>query len=907
MRRPIYHNQKFYKALKRFRKLFRKLYRLITGGFFFELKQSEKLSMLSLFNKLYSKLDRLSLRNGLKVAGLTMAFAFVSNAANAQPFVPVTGNENPLVIGYNPFSNLIELSSAYQIDLPLFQLVDLDNDGDYDLVVIRNTLDSSGPKQRLTIGERNFGKNSSQKTPFNRELRETREWQVTIEYYENIGTPEEAIFVQRKDLDNPFYGIDLGNVVYTNIMFADVDGDGNLDFIYNELTEGYNTGISYFKNIGTPESPQFAKFTGIHNPFHDLEFDDFGTPTLVDIDGNGNLDLLFSHYYGSILYYKNNAEEPGQYDFELIPPAESPFEGIPSFFLNRLEFVDFDNDGNLDLFVGTDQILYYKNTGTAENPVFELQTDENDPMPDFNVYGYFMYLSLADIDNDGDYDMLTGAFSPYLSYYGIDPIFFLENTGTPEEGEFTINGPIKVNYLANAEFIDLDGDGDLDMVLGQAFGGLRYFENVGTAENPVFEERFDDDNPFYNLPDLQTGYILNPTLIDFDGNGNYDLIVSFEDYYSYSYQVQYYKNTGTPDSPQFELQEGSAFEILYSYSYFPSKLVFADLDGDSNIDAIGVYGPELIFFKNTGTNEDPVFEVQTGDDNPFDGIIFPYTISGFDIVDFDGDGDLDLAVALFDYYDNYIVYLKNIGDSQNPEFEIASDNPFEGVELGLFSSIKLVDLDNDGDYDIVSGDYFGFFKYFRNLASPPSVAEFDIIDITQTSAVAKVVPSEPVVAHYVLLPITSEPPTINEVIGGTGSGGESPIISDNVHITSSGKNILLSSLNPNTGYSFYLVMDNETKAISELYSLDFATLPTTGITEFNPNTAVYPNPSDAYFHIDMEKITAIEVYDVTGRLIHKEEVNSDGYLLDLSGQKKGVYMLKIITENKSFTHKISLQ
>src|SRR5439155_62174 len=172
---------------------------------------------------------------------------------------------------------------------------------------------------------------------------------------------------------------------------------------------------------------------------------------------------------------------------------------------------------------------------------------------------------------------------------------------------------------------DLDGDGDLDAVVGDFFGTLHYFKNTGTATVPVFVEQGGAANPFNGI---DVGYNSTPILADLDGDGDLDAVVS--DNYG---TLHYFLNTGTASAPVFVEQTGSASAaviveqggaanpfngIAVGYNSTP---ILADLDGDGDLDAVvGEFYGTLHYFRNTGTASLPVFVEQTGAANPFDGV-----------------------------------------------------------------------------------------------------------------------------------------------------------------------------------------------------------------------------------------------------------------------------------------------
>ena len=109
---------------------------------------------------------------------------------------------------------------------------------------------------------------------------------------------------------------------------------------------------------------------------------------------------------------------------------------------------------------------FWENTGSATNAVFTLVSDE---FMDIDV-GRRSLPVLRDHDGDGDLDLLVGSEGEGLRFY--------RNVGSPTAPDFVDEGPMAlpdVEFAAPA-FVDLDGDGDDDLLMGSQRGGLWYFE-----------------------------------------------------------------------------------------------------------------------------------------------------------------------------------------------------------------------------------------------------------------------------------------------------------------------------------------------------------------------------------------------------------------------------------------------
>ncbi len=151
---------------------------------------------------------------------------------------------------------------------------------------------------------------------------------------------------------------------------------------------------------------------------------------------------------------------------------------------------------------------------------------------------------------------------------------------------------------------------------------------------------------------------------------------------------------------------------------------FGDIDGDGDLDMFS--GNELgtvLFFENTGDATTPNFVAQTGVNNPMDGEDAGDK-SSVSLVDIDNDGDLDMFIG--DELGAFLFY-ENTGDANTPAFTavVGASNPLDGVDVGNRSQLTFVDLDNDGDYDGVGGEFAGTINYFENTGNASAATFVD--------------------------------------------------------------------------------------------------------------------------------------------------------------------------------------
>jgi len=187
-----------------------------------------------------------------------------------------------------------------------------------------------------------------------------------------------------------------------------------------------------------------------HNAF-DGGFDS-SKPAFADIDNDGDFDLFIGEEGGRIIFYRNQGTKE-KFIFELVTKDFLSFDvGIFSF----PSLVDIDEDGDFDLFVGegNGNINYFRNDGTANEPNFTFVTSRY-----FSIdVGKFSLPTFIDIDNDGDFDLFVGEEDGNLNYYRNDGTAIEPNFVIVTENFFSINVD---SYYSILSFVDIDGDNDL--------------------------------------------------------------------------------------------------------------------------------------------------------------------------------------------------------------------------------------------------------------------------------------------------------------------------------------------------------------------------------------------------------------------------------------------------------------
>jgi hypothetical protein len=543
-------------------------------------------------------------------------------------------------------------------DVPRPQLLDIDGDGDDDLFLQERT------------GEVMF---------FER-----------VEEVDRPGPP----FVWRTDA---YRGLEVGEW----FRCGDVDMDGDPDL----LAEEPYSHVRYYRNDGRPEAPEFVPAADtLRTVSGEAVFSDRqNVPNVGNVDCDEQQDLLVGRLDGTITRFEVAGLRDGVPRFRHVTDRFQDIEIVAEVMglrhgANSLVVTDFDGDGDPDLFWGDffeAGLLYIENSGSCARADLR---DEPVPFPPDDPLETSGYNAPAfgDLDGDGDRDLLVGviggAYNPLTT--SADNLYFLENDGSDwslRTRRF-LRG-LDVGSESVPALADLDGDGDLDLLLANRIDPeerntsvIHRWENVGSSGDPVWREAG-------SLP-MRGAYQYAPAFGDLDGDGRPDLVLA-----TWRDELAYYRNEGSGSG--FVLAD-STLVTLTRGSYAVPTL--GDVDGDGDLDLlVGESSGTINFYRNEGTSSRPEFELVTDE---FAGIDVGRRSSP-ELADLDGDGDLDLLVGSDD---RGIRLFRNRGTRGSPEF--VDEGRLDAATRGLSSPV-LRDVDGDGRPELFSGSAGGGLLYFR--------------------------------------------------------------------------------------------------------------------------------------------------------------------------------------------------
>lgn len=485
--------------------------------------------------------------------------------------------------------------------------------------------------------------------------------------------PEPEHWAHRLQHNDPNLVVDLGVGLWAIPLPMDVDGDGDLDLLVSSADVPAR-GLQFFENDGS----------GVFQP-----------GVLLDTEKRSN--VTFSQVDGVPMVC-----EPGKWYADFPKNGYSAPKDIaftPDFHIgraNQWRFADYDGDGAVDLILG---------------------------ISDWRDYGW-------DDAYDANGNWTAGPLHGY--------VYLVRNTGTTEAPQYGAavkveagGKPVDVFGCPSPNFVDWDGDGDLDLLCGSFLDTITFFENTGTRTAPVYAS----GRPVMcgNGPLRMELQMLQVAALDWDGDGDPDLVVGKEDG-----RVALVENDGgTVRAPVYFKQRARHVKCGAL-----SAPVGADWDGDGDEDILcGNTAGFVEFIENQGG--DPVrwaapvrleagggvIRFQAGPNLSIQGPAeakWGYTT--FSVADWDGDGLLDL---MCNSIIGRVVWFRNIGGKGAPRLAPAQplrvawegETPKPGwvwwtPEPGTLATQwrttpVMTDFNGDGLMDLVMLDHEGFLAFFE--------------------------------------------------------------------------------------------------------------------------------------------------------------------------------------------------
>lgn len=367
------------------------------------------------------------------------------------------------------------------------------------------------------------------------------------------------------------------------MTFYDYDRDGDLDLFWGDFFE---PGLLLIPNTGTCANPVLQNEPVPFPKNEPLATSGYNNAIFVDFDGDNKNEMYIGVLGGAF-----NPNTTASDNFYQFTPNDNPdsYSLQTKRFLNGIDlgtetyptFADLDGDGDSDLILSNkidatnnrrSSVIVFDNIGSASAPRFQ----QSDTLSLFDAYHHVP--AFGDLDADGDLDILLGSWSKGIAYF--------RNDGSPQEYNFV---EVDQQYFSLTRgsnsapsLVDIDGDGDLDLFVGESSGEINFFRNTGTPQVAAFVLESD------KIGDIDVGRRSAPTFSDVDGDGAVEMIVGRDRGAPLVFEIL----TTSP------MTFGVPTELPIDLPEFNTPALI-DIDGDGDLDVFsGNIGGGLLFYRN---------------------------------------------------------------------------------------------------------------------------------------------------------------------------------------------------------------------------------------------------------------------------------------------------------------------
>jgi len=449
---------------------------------------------------------------------------------------------------------------------------------------------------------------------------------------------------------------------------VDIDNDGLLDLLIG-------TRAGYIHHL-EQDSIGSNNFSLITNNFNEIIVEGYACPRFINLDNNGLLDMILGKKNGTLSHYEQNAL--GSEEFTLITDL---FNNIDVGHLSTPSLIDLDHDGLLDMLIGESVgFLHHYEQTSVNSTLFDSVTDSFNGI-DVGAQACPIF---TDLNNDLLFDLFIGGGHGHLDYFrqigvGSDSVKLISANVLPG---------IDIGTSSVPSFTDLNGNGLLDMIVGNNDGRLSYFEQ--SVEGSSVFTLIDD-----TVSGIDVGSFSAPAFADIDKDNLMDMIVG-----EYKNNLNHYEQD-TIGSLSFALVTTHFDSIELGEECHPA---FTDLDDDGLLDMIiGVAEGTMGHYEQNGEGSTGFTLVSDHfNDIDLDWVAHP------SFTDLDSDGLLDMIVG----ESNGAIYHYEQDTAGSLIFNLITDH-FMSIDEGSYSKPTFADINMDGMEDLVIGYNNGGLYYFQ--------------------------------------------------------------------------------------------------------------------------------------------------------------------------------------------------
>ena len=459
----------------------------------------------------------------------------------------------------------------------------------------------------------------------------------------------------------------------------------------------------------------------------------FGT---IDLDLDGRPELVVKDFYSRRVQVFKILEKDGVVSHKYEPQLDDVLPDMGDFFL----FTDYNKDGKLDLFTGSNQIKLYLNESTEDSVIFTKPKknlkylDDNTPLSISFKTSEQPGIALVDDDDLLDILIFNDDGSRVVFYRNTskgsgEPTFEKVSEKWGYFLESGVNSEIQLGVKKKGHPgskilpLDYDQDGDVDLLLSDVSSANVTFLRNGRKDLKLkVDSMVEVVKNFPESQPIEIPYFPSLSLADYDLDGDLDLLSSKGSNSPVMNGLIWVYDNVAENGFDFRLKTKSFLQEHMIDVGNGSMPTTYDYDADGDLDLFvsginhkegGVFDPQVGFlqlYENIGTVSDPIFELRDRDYHNLSQRSFDFLSATFGDVDNDGSDDLVLGIA-----NGKVIYFKNQKKSSEPaQFNTSSTEP-ENLDVGVNARPLVYDVDGDGKNDLIIGESNGNLNYWKGI------------------------------------------------------------------------------------------------------------------------------------------------------------------------------------------------